>query len=79
MILYWIGFVIAAVVWFGATSSAYTDAIDNPQDKKKATRARVLMLAFFLIPLYPAVACVALVVVPIIKYRQLGRLTKENE
>jgi hypothetical protein len=79
MILYIVGLVIAIIAWVLATGSLTVEALDYPDRPEKAKRARIAWLSFFLIPLYPAVVIVVLIVGPIMVFRQLGRISKEQE
>lgn len=81
MILYIVGLVIAFVGWAITTGSLTSLAFDErePNQAEAVKYARLAWLSFFLLPLYPAVVCVAVVVVPIIIFRRLGRLNKETE
>jgi hypothetical protein len=79
LILYIVGFVISFIAWAIATGALTTKAFDRYGGKQEAHHARLAWLAFFLLPLYPAVFIVALVVVPIMVFRRLGRINKEEE
>jgi hypothetical protein len=80
MILYYVGLVIAFVGWALATGSLTSLAFDEhePNRAEVVKYARLAWLSFFLLPLYPAVICVVLVVGPIMIFRRLGRINKED-
>jgi hypothetical protein len=79
LILYIAWGVVAFVLWALAMSHFREKAIRNPHDKKAASHARMCWLSFFLLPVYPALAIIALVAIPINDFRRLGRLDKEEE
>lgn len=70
--------VIAFVFWALTVSSLREEAINNPTNKKAASRARVAWLSFFLLPVYPALAIIVVIVAIIKDFRRLGRLDKEE-
>lgn len=78
MIIYIVFLVVAFIAWAIITGVLTVDAMDygNPQTAKKA---RLAWLSFFLIPLYPAVVCVVLVLGPIYVFRRLGRINEEKK
>jgi predicted nucleic acid-binding Zn ribbon protein len=78
VIIYMVFLVIAIIAWIIATGSLTVEAFDYPNDAQKAKRARLAWLSFFLIPLYPAVVIVVLIVGPIMVFRRLGRISKEQ-
>ena len=77
MIPYFVFLVVAVVAWLWYTSTAIEEAFvtRDPQDIK---HARLSLLVFFLLPLYPALVVIALVVGPIYIFRRLGRINKEE-
>ena len=79
MIPYIVGLVISIIAWVIATGGLTTQAFDYPGRPEYAKRARLAWLSFFLLPLYPAVIVVALVVGPIYVFRRLGRISKEEQ
>lgn len=86
MTLYIVGLVLSIIAWIIPTAYFTTNAYSSTytwQNRayraKYAARARLAWLAFFLIPLYPAVICVALVFGPIMVFRHLGRIGKETQ
>lgn len=78
MILYIFFLVVVFVGWVWATVVFTLDAFDIPNQPKYAKRARLAWLSFFLLPVYPVVVLIALVVGPIIVFRRLGRINKEE-
>ena len=82
MTLYIVGLVIAFVAWAITATSLTVGTFDNlhyPWAAQKAKQARLAWLSFFLLPLYPAVVCVALILGPIMIFRRLGRISKKEE
>jgi len=75
--LYIVFLVIFTVAWAAVTIVLTVDAFDFRRTEK-AKNARIAWLSFFLLPIYPAVVCVALVLGPIMVFRSLGRINKEN-
>jgi hypothetical protein len=78
LIPYIVGLVIAVVAWLIVTISLSEDAF-RYRDKEDIKNARLAWLSFFLLPLYPAAVIVGLVLGPIIVFRRLGRISKEEE
>lgn len=79
MTLYIVFGIIAFVLWAFITGNLIVEAFDYPDEPHKARRARLAILSFFLLPVYPAVVIVALIVGPIWVFRRLGRINKEEE
>lgn len=78
MILYIVGLVVAIIAWVIAVGSL-TEGAFYSRDPEDIKRARLAWLSFFLLPIYPAVVIVAMVAGPIIVFRRLGRINKEEE
>lgn len=70
--------IVAFVLWVLAVQHYRDEAFRNPHDKKAASRARLVMLSFFLLPVYPAIAVVVVIGGIIKDFRRLGRLDKEE-
>jgi hypothetical protein len=71
--------VLAFVLWVLAVQHYRDEAFRNPHDKKAANRARLVMLSFFLLPVYPALVAIFVVGGIINDFRRLGRLDKEEQ
>lgn len=71
--------VVAFVLWVLAVQHYRDEAFRNPHDKKAANRARLVMLSFFLLPVYPALVVIFVIGGIINDFRRLGRLDKEKE
>lgn len=70
--------VVAFVLWVLAVQHYRDEAFNNPHDKKAASRARLVMLSVFLLPVYPALVVVVVIGGIIKDFRRLGRLDKEE-
>lgn len=85
MTLYIVGLVITIVAWAITTTALTIGSYDTSygrsqeQRQRSAKKARLAWLSFFLIPLYPAVLCVVALVGPIMVFRSLGRINKEEQ
>jgi uncharacterized BrkB/YihY/UPF0761 family membrane protein len=78
MYAYILFLVVAFVLWVLAVQHYRDKAYANPHDKKAASRARLVVLSFFLLPVYPALAIIVVIGSIIKDFRQLGRLDKEE-
>lgn len=79
MTLYIVGLVITIIGWAATTINMTLEAFGRWSTPEKVHRARLAWLSFFLIPLYPAVFIVVMIAGPIMVFRSLGRIEKEDE